>query len=94
MCVSLHPTESGLVFSSLRRYIEELVQGQVAQGIPSHRIVVGGFSQGGAIALLMLRSKLKLGAVIGGCVQGSHWGLQAWLAGMLTSKLQTQERQG
>jgi len=37
----------------------------VAQGIPSDRIVVAGFSQGGAVALLMLRSDKKLAGVVG-----------------------------
>uniref|UniRef100_A0A7S3R8Y2 Phospholipase/carboxylesterase/thioesterase domain-containing protein n=1 Tax=Dunaliella tertiolecta TaxID=3047 RepID=A0A7S3R8Y2_DUNTE len=48
-----------------QRYIEELVQAQVASGIPSDRVLVGGFSQGGAISLLMLRSKMKLAGVLG-----------------------------
>lgn len=41
-----------------RSYIEQLVQQQVDAGIPSSSIVIGGFSQGGAMALLMLRSKV------------------------------------
>ena len=45
----------------LCRYIEGLVEQQVAAGIPSTRIVVSGFSQGGALALLMLRSKVRAG---------------------------------
>ena len=40
------------------RYIEDIVQQQVDAGIPSTSVVVGGFSQGGAIALLSLRSKV------------------------------------
>lgn len=47
------------------RYIEELVQAEIAAGVPSERVVVAGFSQGGAVALLMLRSDIKLGAVVG-----------------------------
>lgn len=38
---------------------------ELASGIPSTRCVVGGFSQGGAVALLMLRSKTKLAAIVG-----------------------------
>ena len=40
------------------RYIEEIVQQQVDAGIPSTSVAVGGFSQGGAMALLSLRSKV------------------------------------
>jgi predicted esterase len=42
-----------------------LIDAEVASGIPSHRIVVAGFSQGGAVALLMLRSKHKLAGIVG-----------------------------
>jgi len=31
--------------------LHELIQRQIAAGIPSHRIIIGGFSQGGAVAL-------------------------------------------
>ncbi|KAJ9509200.1 hypothetical protein QJQ45_001480 [Haematococcus lacustris] len=47
------------------RYVEQLINAEVAAGIPSQRIVVCGFSQGGAIALLMLRSNLKLAGIVG-----------------------------
>lgn len=50
---------------SSRRYVASLVAHEVAAGIPSHRVAVAGHSQGGAIALLMLRSNIQLGAVIG-----------------------------
>jgi hypothetical protein len=48
------------------RYVEELISGEVASGVPASRIVVGGFSQGGAVALMMLRSNTKLAGIIGG----------------------------
>ncbi|KAL6762897.1 Phospholipase/carboxylesterase/thioesterase [Haematococcus lacustris] len=48
-----------------KRYVEQLINAEVAAGIPSQRIVVCGFSQGGAIALLMLRSNLKLAGIVG-----------------------------
>ena len=32
-------------------YLQELVQGEVARGVPSGRIVLAGFSQGGLVAL-------------------------------------------
>ncbi|KXZ56386.1 hypothetical protein GPECTOR_1g342 [Gonium pectorale] len=47
-----------------KRYVEELIRKELAAGVPSHKIVVGGFSQGGAVALMMLRSNIKLGAVV------------------------------
>lgn len=47
-------------------YFRELVQAEVDAGIPSERIVLGGFSQGGAMALHAgLTSPLKLGGVVG-----------------------------
>lgn len=46
-------------------YVDALVREQMAKGIPSEKIIVGGFSQGGVIALTSaLRSQVKLG----GCV--------------------------
>lgn len=41
------------------------MQAEIAAGVPSERVVVAGFSQGGAVALLVLRSDIKLGAVVG-----------------------------
>eukprot|EP00775_Hariotina_reticulata_P004763 gene4762-5013_t len=55
--------KAGLLES--KRYVEELVQQEIAAGIPSHRVVVAGFSQGGAVALMALRSQLKLAGVVG-----------------------------
>lgn len=46
-------------------YIEELVEKEVKAGVPSDKVVVAGFSQGGAVALLMLRSSTKLAGVVG-----------------------------
>jgi len=47
-------------------YVHALVREQVASGVPSERIVVGGFSQGGVIALTAaLRSDVKLAACVG-----------------------------
>eukprot|EP00882_Tetradesmus_deserticola_P007621 GHRQ01008026.1.p1 GENE.GHRQ01008026.1~~GHRQ01008026.1.p1 ORF type:complete len:324 (+),score=76.17 GHRQ01008026.1:399-1370(+) len=48
-----------------KRYIEELIEKEVAGGVPSERVVVAGFSQGGAVALMALRSQHKLAGVIG-----------------------------
>jgi predicted esterase len=47
------------------RYIEELIDKEIAGGLPSVRVVVAGFSQGGAVALMALRSEHKLAGVIG-----------------------------
>lgn len=48
-----------------RRYVESLVAAEAAEGVPSDRVVVAGFSQGGAVAMLMLRSEKKLAGVVG-----------------------------
>ena len=52
-------------FPLTARYVEELIEGEIAAGIPSDRVVVAGFSQGGAVALMALRSEHKLAGVIG-----------------------------
>ena len=45
--------------------LSALIRAEVDAGIPAHRIVLGGFSQGGAVALLTgLTSEYKLGGVI------------------------------
>ena len=47
------------------RYVDALVREQMEAGIPSEKIIVGGFSQGGAIALTAsLRSEVKLGGCL------------------------------
>lgn len=72
--VSSSPLCSGLARPPLHapcacRYVEGLIQEQVDAGIPSSRIVVGGFSQGGAMSLMMLRSKAGVrGWGVCGCV--------------------------
>ena len=46
-------------------YIESLISKEIARGIPSNRIVLAGFSQGGAVVLqTALRYKLPLGGVL------------------------------
>ncbi len=55
--------EAGIKAS--QRYIESLIQAEIDRGIPSERIVLAGFSQGGAIALhTALRFPLKLGGIM------------------------------
>lgn len=46
-------------------HINELIQAQLAAGIPAENIVLAGFSQGGAIALFTaLTSTLRLGGIM------------------------------
>lgn len=46
-------------------YVDSLIKKQIESGIPSEKIIIGGFSQGGVIALTAaLRSEVKLA----GCV--------------------------
>lgn len=40
------------------RYVETLVDDQISKGIPSDRIVVGGFSQGMSVILLPRRMQI------------------------------------
>ncbi len=50
--------------------INEIIQKELDSGVPSSKIVVAGFSQGGALALhVSMRSAHKLG----GCVALSTW---------------------
>lgn len=53
-------------FNSVKHWIEE----EEKQGIPSNRIMVGGFSQGGAVALY---TALTLQKPLGGVVALSTW---------------------
>ncbi|KAI1116586.1 phospholipase/Carboxylesterase [Nemania sp. NC0429] len=49
-----------------RDYVNSLIQAEIDAGIPANRIVVGGFSQGGAMALLSgLTAKVKLAGIVG-----------------------------
>lgn len=89
--------------SSLPRYIDELIEKEVAGGIPSDSIVVGGFSQGGAMALMSLRSKVRAGCdsrvgfaapaaaccllLLQGHVHAAHSGCTLWLGARAHSLL-------
>src|SRR4051812_10089009 len=69
--------ETGILVS--QKYFHDLIQAEVDAGIAPERIVLGGFSQGGAMAILAgLTSKYKLGGLVG---------LSSWL--MLSSKFKT-----
>ena len=43
--------DEGIVKSA--DYLKSLVDAEVAAGVPAEKVLVGGFSQGGAIALTM-----------------------------------------
>ncbi|KAF1768631.1 hypothetical protein GCK72_000443 [Caenorhabditis remanei] len=48
------------------RYVHQLIDAEVAAGIPANRIAVGGFSMGGALAIYAgLTYPQKLGAIVG-----------------------------
>jgi phospholipase/carboxylesterase len=56
--------ESGLRESM--REVNALIDREIARGVPAHRIVLGGFSQGCAMTLLAgLRYPRRLGALVG-----------------------------
>lgn len=49
-----------------RDYFNSLVQEEISAGIPSDRIILGGFSQGGAMSIFTgLTSPVKLAGIIG-----------------------------
>ncbi len=51
-------------------YIHSLIEKEISEGIPSNRIMVGGFSQGGALAL---HSALTYPKKLAGVVALSCW---------------------
>jgi predicted esterase len=56
--------EAGITKS--KDYFHSLIDEEVAKGIPANRVVVGGFSQGGAMALLSgVTYKNQLGGIFG-----------------------------
>ncbi|KAF2810023.1 Phospholipase/carboxylesterase [Mytilinidion resinicola] len=56
--------ETGILKS--RDYFHSLIAGEIEKGIPASRIVLGGFSQGGAMALLSgVTAPQKLGGIFG-----------------------------
>ncbi len=77
-----HEDEAGMLASV--RTISQLIADEVDAGIPSERIVVGGFSQGSAISLLTgLMSERKLAGLV--CLSG--WlGLSAKAAEFATAQ--------
>lgn len=65
---SSYDDERGLLASVAA--VDQLVQAEVDAGIPEHKVIVGGFSQGGAVAAL---SGLTGGRALGGVVVLSSW---------------------
>lgn len=56
--------EEGILKS--RDYFHSLIDAEIAKGIPANRVVVGGFSQGGAMALFSgVTYKEQLGGIFG-----------------------------
>jgi predicted esterase len=80
-----HEDEAGVRVSVA--YFDELIQAEVDAGIPSERIVLGGFSQGGAMALYTgLTNGKRLGGVVG---------LSSWLvlSNRFTEEVKDEARQ-
>ncbi len=49
-----------------RDYFHSLIQDEIAAGISADRIVLGGFSQGGAMSILSgLTAPVKIGGIVG-----------------------------
>lgn len=60
-----HAREDVLGISSTASAIEKLISAELAKGIPANKIILAGFSQGGAIALHTgLRYPASLGGII------------------------------
>lgn len=56
--------EAGILLS--KEYLHGLIKQEVDAGIPPERIVIGGFSQGGAMSIFSgLTAKFKLAGIIG-----------------------------
>ncbi len=57
-------------FEKSAERVNKIIQKEIDSGIPSNKIILAGFSQGGALALhVSLRSKFQLG----GCIALSTW---------------------
>ncbi|KAK9846552.1 hypothetical protein WJX81_006446 [Elliptochloris bilobata] len=46
------------------RYVDRLIAEEVAEGVPSTRVAIAGFSQGGVTSLMALRSNYSLAGVV------------------------------
>lgn len=72
--------EEGILRS--RTYFHNLINSEVSAGIPADRIVIGGFSQGGAMAIFSgITSSCKLGGIFGlSCYLLLHHKIQQFVA--------------
>mmetsp|Transcript_4804 Transcript_4804/g.5930 ORF Transcript_4804/g.5930 Transcript_4804/m.5930 type:complete len:223 (+) Transcript_4804:176-844(+) len=70
--IGVHSPDNGVGQEKSVKIVKELVEKELQQGIPSDRIVIGGFSQGGAMALA---STLNMDKPLAGCVVFSGWAL-------------------
>ena len=61
----LHPVDRSAGQPCTCRFVSGLIKQELDAGLPADRAVVGGFSQGGSIALHALRQPQKLAGVIG-----------------------------
>lgn len=63
LSIGSHEDEAGIKVS--QKYINSLIELEIEKGVPANRIVMAGFSQGGAIALhTALRYPQKLAGII------------------------------
>eukprot|EP00511_Aplanochytrium_stocchinoi_P006492 CAMPEP_0204829160 /NCGR_PEP_ID=MMETSP1346-20131115/7211_1 /ASSEMBLY_ACC=CAM_ASM_000771 /TAXON_ID=215587 /ORGANISM="Aplanochytrium stocchinoi, Strain GSBS06" /LENGTH=186 /DNA_ID=CAMNT_0051958721 /DNA_START=228 /DNA_END=788 /DNA_ORIENTATION=+ len=70
--IKVNSPDNGLQQEESIQKIHELIEKEISSGISSERIVLGGFSQGAALALA---SSLKFDKKLGGCVVFSGWAL-------------------
>jgi len=59
----------GAIDTRIRDYVHHLIRGELARGVPGKRIFVGGFSQGGCVAVNAALSFPD--TALGGCVAAS-----------------------
>lgn len=63
---SLRENEDETGIKASQAYFHDLIQQEIDSGIPADRIVLGGFSQGGAISIFSgLTAKVKLAGIVG-----------------------------
>ena len=71
--IRLASPDNGLQQEDSMKIVHDLIDAEVKEGMPADRIVVGGFSQGAALALA---SVLKYPTKLGGFVLLSGWELK------------------
>jgi len=76
--LTIDSREDALGIKQSQLYVESLINAEISRGIPANKIVIAGFSQGGAMALhTALRFKQSLAGVI---ALSAYLPLQATLA--------------